>query len=172
LADYTSTGCANVFITPDGLEHLEGQTVAILADGAVATQEVVTSGAITAEGAEIHVGLPYTSEMETLNIDVDTKTGTLQGKHVKISNVTYRLLNSRGGYVGPNKDVTYDAFSSTSLDKATEIADIIGGGPYLYNVDVRVPLGAGYEKGGRMYYKQTDPLPITITAVIPEVTID
>jgi hypothetical protein len=96
---------------------------------------------------------------------------TFQGRNVKISNVTYRLMNTRGGYIGPNKTKVYEAFNDNNLSKAKEIKNPVGTSPKLYNVDLRVPLGSGYRKGGRMYYKQEDPLPVTISAVIPEVTI-
>ena len=172
MADYVSTGCVNVVGTiTTGISHLEGLTASVLADGVVAS-EVVTSGAVTTEGSEIHVGLPYISEMETLNVEVPMADGTLQGRAVKISNVTYRVIKTRGGFIGPDKNTTYEAFTDANLEKATKIADDTPGDPPLYNVDIRVPIGAGYEAGGRIYYKQTDPLPVTIIAVIPEVTVE
>ena len=169
--DYASAGCVNIYgIINTNIDHLEGQTVSILADGNVAS-EVVTSGAVTTTGSEIHVGLPFTSEFETVNIEVPMADGTLQGRAVKVSNVSFRLLNTRGGYIDPNKNTIYEAFTEENLDKATPITENPAGDPAIYNVDVRVPLGAGYTGGGRIYYKQTDPLPVTISAVIPEVTI-
>lgn len=167
-------GCSNVHGTVfTGLSHLEGQTVGILADGVVMAQQVVTAGAITVDSSyNVKAGLPYTSEFETLNIEENMKGGSLQGQPVKISNVTFRLLNTRGGHIGPNADTTYEAFTTAELERAVEIAPAIEfGAAKLFNVDVRVPLGAGYEMGGRIYYKQVDPLPVTISAIIPEVTV-
>jgi len=51
--------------TVRGLDHLEGKTVSILADGAVHPQRVVTSGTITLDNpaGKIHVGLPITADV-------------------------------------------------------------------------------------------------------------
>lgn len=157
-----------------GLDHLEGQTVSILGDGEVLDQQVVSGGeiSINSTSAYVHVGLPYESDFETLNIEVGLRDGTTQGRKVKISNVTFRLLNTRGGFIGPNEDTLYDAFTTASLASAIEIDDVVGAeNNRLFNVDVRLPLGAGYEGGGRVFYRQSDPLPVTILAVIPEATI-
>lgn len=159
-----------------GLDHLEGQTVSILGDGEVLEQQIVSGGEISINNssAYVHVGLPYESDFETLNIEVGLRDGTTQGRKIKISNVTFRLLNTRGGFIGPDEDRIYEAFTTDNLSGATavEIAPAVGvGNNRLFNVDVRRPLGAGYEGGGRVFYRQSDPLPVTILAVIPEATI-
>jgi len=152
------------YTTFSGLDHLEGKTVAILGDGNVFPQQVVTDGEITLSIAcsIVQVGLPYTADMETLNVEVPLRSGTMQGSKVKISNVTFRLINSRGGYLGPNENKLYEAFNPTRLS--------LGSAPELFTGDTRQPLGAGYEDGGRVYFRQVDPLPVTISAIIPEVT--
>ena len=165
-ADYTAyvsgAEVRKCYSTFSGLSHLEGQTVAILGNGEVYPQQVVASGEITISRAcsKISVGLPYTSDFETLNVEMPIKTGTLQGRPVKIANVTFRLLSSRGGWIGPNEDTLYEAFTPERLS--------LGTAPLLFSGDVREGLGAGYESGGRIFYRQVDPLPVTISAVIPE----
>lgn len=157
-----------------GLDHLEGQSVAILGDGEVLERQIVAGGEISINNASayVHVGLPYESDFELLNIEQGLRDGTLQGRKVKISNVTFRLKNTRGGYIGPDEDRIYEAFTTANLAASVPIAPPIGvENNRLFNVDVRVPLGAGYEGGGRVFYRQSDPLPVTILAVIPEVTI-
>src|SRR6185437_15071263 len=54
--------------TVTGLDHLEGQTVSVLADGGVVDGLVVSSGSITLpySASKIHVGLPFTSRAVTL----------------------------------------------------------------------------------------------------------
>ncbi len=148
-----------------GIDHLEGQTVAILADGNVFPQDVVDGGYVTLTSAasRVHIGLPYTSDLETLNVEVGLKDGTAQGRKSKISQVTFRLINSRGGYIGPDVDNLKEAFNPTRLR--------LGDTPALYTGDVKESLGAGYGDGGRVFYRQTDPLPVTISAIIPTVTI-
>ena len=63
---YFSNGVQSQTIT--GLDHLNGATVSILADGSVQAQQVVAAGRITlqAPAARVTVGLPYVSQLQTL----------------------------------------------------------------------------------------------------------
>jgi hypothetical protein len=147
--------------------HLNGCTVAILADGNVLPQQVVTDGKITLDApySKVSIGLPYYSDLETLNIEVGQNSGTLQGKKVKIGLVTFRVESTRGGWIGPNENQIYEAFPDLVSEKLA--ADGLNEN-LMYTGDLRVPLGGGYEDGGRIFYRQVDPLPVTINAVIPE----
>ena len=148
--------------------HLNGCTVAILADGEVLPQQVVTAGVITLDKAyaKVSVGLPYYSDLETLNIEVGLKDGSLQGRRIKLGNVMFRVENTRGGWVGPNEDVLYEAFPEAINEKLLALDHPTDA---MFTGDIRIPLGAGYEDGGRVFYRQVDPLPVTINAVVPEV---
>lgn len=148
--------------------HLNGCTVAILADGEVLPQQVVTNGVITLDKAyaKVSVGLPYYSDLETLNIEAAYRGTTMQGQRIKIGNVTFRLENTRGGWVGPNEDTLYEAFPGAINEKLLAMDHPTDS---MFTGDIRIPLGAGYEDGGRVFYRQVDPLPVTINAVVPEV---
>jgi hypothetical protein len=54
-----------------GLDHLEGQTVSILANGATHPDKTVSSGAITLDrsATNVKVGLAYTSLLQTMRLD-------------------------------------------------------------------------------------------------------
>lgn len=153
-----------------GVLHLDGETVGILADGVVLDQQVVDGNIITLSSAAsiVLVGLPYNCDFETLNVEVPLKEGTIQSRKVKIGNVTFRLKDTRGGWVGPDSSNIYEAFTQQSFREssgenlsATE----------LFTGDVRQPLGAQYSQGGRVFYRQVDPLPVTIGAIVPEVSV-
>lgn len=148
------------------LSHLEGETVAILADGEVLNQQVVSSGSITfpAYYTQIHAGLPFISDLETLNVEIPIRQGTIQARRVKIGNVTFRLVDSRGGWVGGDDDSLYEAFPGAIEAKQGDVDD-------LYTGDIRVPLGDSYKGGGRLFFRQYDPLPVTIGAVVPEIAV-
>ncbi len=152
--------------TITGLSHLEGQTVSILADGEVLPQQVVQNGTITLPDsyAKVIVGLPFESDLETLNIDQSQPGDSMQGKKIKIGNVIFRVTDTRGGWVGPNEKVLYEAFNKAIIDKLG-VDDL----SLLFTGDIRMPLGAGYEDGGRIFYKQKDPTGVTINAIIPEI---
>lgn len=146
------------------LDHLEGQDVRIIADGIVYPTQTVESGAITLPEARLnkYVGLAYNADFGTLDIAKSDDKGMVKGRKVKVSNCTFEVLNSRGGYVGPDADNLYEAFipDRSSTDET----------PALFSGPIRLPIGASYSDGGSVFYRQSDPLPITITAVVPEVT--
>lgn len=154
--------------TINNLDHLEGQEVAILADGEVVPRQVVQGGMINLEESymKVNVGLPIESDFETINIELQLKDGSIQGKKVKVGNVMFRIIDSRGGWIGPNQNRLYEAFPNAIINK-------VGGEnlALMFSGDIRMPLGAGYEDGGRVFYRQKDPLPITIAAVVPEISI-
>jgi len=150
--------------TITGLDHLEGKTVAILADGIELDQQVVSGNEITlaTPASVVQVGLPYDSDLETLNVEVNLRDGTIQGRKVHISNVVLRLLNTQGGLVGPNDG----ALLSINLESNTDY-----NAASLFSGDHGASLGAGYAEGGRFFYRQSSPLPVTITGLIPQVTV-
>lgn len=153
--------------SPD-LSHLEGQTVAIYANGTVMDEQVVTDGAVTFPSglSLIHIGLPFYSDFETLNVEVPDKEGTVQSKRCKINNVMFRLQDSRGGFIGPDEDNLWEAFTADAIRKSSgqNIND-----DELFTGDIRQPLGAQFGDEGHIFFRQVDPLPISIGAVIPEV---
>lgn len=93
---------------------------------------------------------------------------SIQGRVAKIGNVTFRLQNSRGGHIGPDADNLYDAFYQDALISCSG-QDLLDND--LFTGDIRQPLGSGYPTGGRVFYRQIDPLPITIGAIMPEVSV-
>jgi len=68
--------------TFSGLDHLEGKTVHILADGSVRSPKVVTGGSVSIDKAatKATIGLPYVSEIQTLRIEGGGDDGTAQGR--------------------------------------------------------------------------------------------
>jgi hypothetical protein len=70
-----------------GLSHLEGETVAILANGSVETQQRVISGSVTISNpaTTIHVGLPIQADIETLDLELGQPT--TQGKTKSVATV-------------------------------------------------------------------------------------
>lgn len=148
-----------------GLDHLEGLTVAILADGSVQPQQVVTNGAVTLQHAAcaVTVGLPYTGQVQSLYLDVQEPGGTVQGKRKKLSAVTVRCQDTRGLKVGP------------SFDRLTEIkirgSEVMGQPVQLFTGDERVLISPTWGVQGQIAVEQDDPLPATLLAFIPEIVV-
>ena len=143
-----------------GLTHLGGKNVSGVADGiAFSGKTVSAEGTITLDTAasNVIVGLPYTSDLETLNIEFQTNTGTAQARKKRIGEVVLRLKDSAGGHVGPD---------------ATRLMPIKypSGATFPYTGDVRVYLNNSFGEDGRVFVRQSEPYPMTVLAVLPVVT--
>lgn len=152
------------------LSHLEGQVVSIYANGDVLDQQVVENGTIVLSSTYslVHIGLPFYSDLQTLNIEVPMKEGTMQSLREKINNVTFSFKDSRGGFIGPDEDHLWEAFKVNAIRQG---AGINLGEHELFTGDIRQPLGGQYGQDGCVFFRQSDPLPVTIGAIIPEVSI-
>jgi len=146
-----------------GMGHLEGKTISILADGNVEAQKVVSSGAITISNpaSKIHLGLPIQSDIQTLNLELGPPTQ--QGKKKSIAAVTLRVEESRGGKIGYDKDHLTE-FKQRAYEP-------YGTATSLKTGDIKVTLPATWKTDGSIFYRQEDPLPMTLLAVIPEVSL-
>jgi hypothetical protein len=146
-----------------GLDHLEGQTVQVLADGSAHPDCVVSSGSITLNRSSsvVHIGLKFISNVQTLNIEAGATDGTSQGKTKRIHRVTVRLNKTLGMKYGPNaNELDVLPFRTTS--------DLMGNPPSLYTGDKEINWNAGYETEGSMYFRQDQPLPFTLLGIFPQ----
>lgn len=148
-----------------GLDHLEGETVSVLVDGATHPNRTVAAGAINLqlEGSVVHVGLAYTATIKTMPVEAGSQDGTAQGKEQRINNVVLDLYQTGAGlWYGPNlTDMDEYAVRSSSDD-----------------MDAPVPLFTGqtdllawpgeYEKGTQMCVQHRLPLPCTVRALLPQ----
>lgn len=166
FAAYESGGVVRKAVTTiSGLDHLEGEEVVALADGNVVCGLTVASGAVPLPRAasRIHVGLPYVADMETLNIEIGLKDGTVQGRRKLIPKVTLRVEGSRGAWIGPDRDHMVEAkWRST---------EAYGAPTEMLTGDKEIVLPPSWNSAGRFVVQQRDPLPLTILSAIPEVAI-
>ena len=74
-----------------GLEHLEGKTVSIVADGRVQTNKTVSAGAVTIDDAAVNVviGLNYTHIVEPLPVGIVNEAGNARA--VRLIEAVFRL---------------------------------------------------------------------------------
>ena len=161
---YVSGGEARERVTSvSGLGHLEGQTVSILAEGATHPDKTVSSGAITLDRASsrVHAGLAYTSDFETLRMDVGAQDGTSQGKISRIHRVIMRFFQTLGGLIGPDS-------SNLDVISLREGGDDMDTAVPLYTGDLEFEWDGAYSSNNLIFYRQTQPLPVTIEAVMPQ----
>lgn len=89
-----------------GLEYLEGKTVGIFSEGAVQAPRVVRGGQITLDGPSslVTVGLLYTSDLETMPVEVVGQQGTSVALKKQINVADIFFHESLGVKVGLSTD--------------------------------------------------------------------
>lgn len=147
-----------------GLGHLEGQTVRILADGAVLPDQVVTNGRVDFGGVEatrIIVGLGFRAIAQAL--PPISANEVIEDKQKKAVKTAVRLNESRGLQVGTDLD---------HLWELKERTDERYGEATLAKTGVRVAtLDDGYSLDTSLYYVQDYPLPATILGWITQLDV-
>jgi hypothetical protein len=147
-----------------GLNHLEGQQVAILIDGAVHPRRTVTGGSVTldVEGSVVHIGLPITADMKTLPLAFETG-GMGQGRVKNVNKVWLRVFRSSGIFTGPSFDRLTEAKQRTTEDWGTP--------PALKTEEIEVMVESDWTDSGSICVRQADPLPLTVLSMSLEVSI-
>jgi len=161
-----------------GLWHLEGKDVSVFADSFVVASPnngsyvivTVTNGTATLDKpyAVIHVGLPYISDIETL--DIDSSNGeTMANKKMVINAVHLQVEKSRGIWIGGRvpSDDTVDALEGMSELKIRNEEDY-NDAVDLVTGKVEVLIDGGWNSNGRVLIRQVDPVPLSVLAISPE----
>ena len=149
-----------------GIDHLEGKTVSILADGAVHPQRVVTGGAVTLdnEASKVQIGLPITADAQTLPATLMLRDGSFGQGHVKnVNKVWLRVYRSSGIFTGPSADALTEAKQRTT--------EAYGTPPALKSEEIPIVLTPTWAEGGQVFVRQSDPLPLTLVSLTAEVAI-
>lgn len=153
-----------------GLDHLEGEAVAVVADGNVVPDMVVASGSITLPNAatNVLVGLAYTPAIELLDLDVSSINQTLRAKRMSISNVILEVESSRGGWVAPILD---DGTAGTYYEIAPRYDSDAYGAINLRTFRQEVTVSPEWTGKSALRIEQRIPMPLAILSVIPDVDI-
>ncbi|MDO5483858.1 MAG: hypothetical protein Q4F27_03020, partial [Desulfovibrionaceae bacterium] len=146
----------------DGLDHLEGRSVAVLADGSPVEGCVVRDGAIRlpCPARIVHAGLPYTSALAPLPLESDGPGGSTLGCRRSHGRCTVRLYRTVGGKYGPSREQLYDLpFLPTVWGEA--VAPLTG--------DVECLPGGAQDSAATVWLVQDRPLPFRLTALVLDV---
>jgi len=159
----TYSGDADATIS--GLDHLEGETVDALVNGAAHSQVSVSSGGVTLSSSAIkaHIGLNYPSVLQTMRVEAGSADGTAQGKIKRIHDVTLRLHKTLGAEIGgdlSNMERIPFRDSSMLMSQAVD----------LFTGDKDAEFRGDFDKAGYVYVRQTSPLPLNIIAIYPRLT--
>ncbi|MCI1025039.1 hypothetical protein HWD96_22700 [Pseudomonas putida] len=148
--------------TISALGHLEGKTVSMLGDGNVIPQKVVTGGSVTLDSPTlvVHIGLPITGDFETLDITLQNNQAFL-GNKKRINQVVVLCQESRGIFAGPDAD-HLDEFKQRAGENYGEPIELLTG-------RAEMDIQCQWDSNGRLFIRQSDPLPLTILGVMPNV---
>lgn len=153
------SGAAADVIT--GLDHLNGETVEVLADGAVHPAVLVSGGSVTLNYAVTNAtfGFGYTSEIETLPIDAGSQIGSSLAAITRITEVAVKFKETLGGSFGYDKD-------NTDIIQFRDAGDLMDQSPDLYTGYKVLKFNSGFHRDYKVYLKQDQPLPMTILHIV------
>ncbi|MDF7671158.1 hypothetical protein PT276_08140 [Orbaceae bacterium ESL0721] len=151
----------------ENFDHLNGETVNIVADGLVMPPQRVVDGKIILDRTvyEIEAGLQYGTEVELLFQNMPMPNGSLVGARLTLSEVTLITHKTKGAAVylyGPDSKqlLTSRKFGSKLLDKSA---------PYL-DQSIKIPAIGWNVNDINCVIKQEQPLPFHLMAVSYVVT--
>lgn len=149
-----------------GLHHLEGETVSILADGAVVPDQVVVDGKITLDTAAtpVHIGLPYSSRLKTLPLSVESVPAGGQGRQKNVNAVAVRVSQSSLVKAGPS-------FDKLTAYPARAVSDDLGSPPALRSGEFRLNVTPSWGPDGAVCIEQSAPLPLTVLSIALETAV-
>ena len=183
---------AQILVT--SLDHLEGEKVAVIVDGAVLgspnnDEEIfktytVVGGSITLDesdrGAIIIVGRPITADVKTLNISTVEQKPTLI-ESVNVNKVYIRVHETRGLYIdnqfpeekiGEKNGSTVKDMEDMETYYVPDGCDIVGN-RYKQPVSKRIEktLPGNWKSNGKVAIRQVDPLHFEILSIIPDTEV-
>ena len=151
-----------------GLDHLEGETVALVADDAVRQPLAVSGGAValTRPAKTIEAGLPFTSRIRALPPVVATPRGASHGSPIRLIEAVFRLLETR------MLRIDTGAGPRTIPFRALGASGLLDAAPPTFTGDVAIR-ALGWLTGAEPPWslEQADPLPFTILAVSTELKV-
>jgi hypothetical protein len=159
------------------LNHLNGMTVSILADGKVLSNQTVSQLSAGVYGvtlggsySNVTVGLPYTCQAQTLYLE--EKEQTVQTKRKNIYAVGVRVENTRGLQIGGDQvdASTLNNQISSPWINMVELKDhgvpTDGNSVPLYTGDYYRSVFTNWRVTGQIAAQQTYPLPAKILALV------
>lgn len=157
------------FSSFSGLDHLEGQEVLILADGAVHPSRVVSNGEVelTRTASIVHVGLRMPFFFETTRIiplGQSGRIGTLHGQEMRIQRVSMRLHETMGGEVAVGPTPEDGDFSPLIFREAASRMDRA---IPIFTGDKEVAVEGGWTTEPTLFVRNDQPLPMTVLALMP-----
>ena len=153
-----------------GLTHLNGQSVAILANGGVEPSQTVTSNQVTGIPAAnvIIAGLPFTSRLQPSKIEVAMPDGTSQGRRHISKRATINLWKTFGAQYADDPNAGNSNWFEI-LNRSTETNS--GSPEQLFTGLVDINNLDAHRTSVDLTIRQTLPLPCNVLAIIPKIEV-
>jgi hypothetical protein len=192
--DYDCIRVYQTFNEITGLDHLEGEEVAVVVDGSIAASPfndeegyptlTVTGGKITLPegqlGAIINVGRPIVADTKTLNISTVEQSPTLI-ESINCNKIYIRVHESRGLYCSNKFPEEHsggvDGTSVKDMEALDEALvpsnDELLGNKYLAPISKRIEktLPGSWDNQGQIAIRQVDPFHFELLSIIPDLTV-
>jgi hypothetical protein len=151
--------------TFSGLDHLEGEEVAILADGAVAASQTVTNGSVTLSdsASRVIIGLPFRYKLKPMRIDFTGAANTSQTAIKKIGEVVVSFYKSGNVEYGVDVDNLFKVEWRTTEDYDSP--------PDLLTGDVLLNPEGGFDAQDSLILTGNTPLNCCIRSIVPRVFV-
>jgi len=161
-------------LTISGLDHLEGEQVELLADGAVAGSGVVASGAVALDrpAVVVQAGLGYRSVLEPMPIAVASTRMDGRGRTLDVKRVIVQVLRSgldarvRSSMLGARIDEDEPEGDQMAL---RDSEDITGAAPGLIDGRVAMMASSGAARDLTLRITREGPLPLSVLEISAEV---
>lgn len=150
------------------LNHLEGKAVAVLADGNVVEGLSVASGKVTLPDAAavVHIGLPYVSDLETLDFAQPLGQNKAKTANFPLALVTVQETRK---LVVANNAFTDESAASKFIEAKQRSPGIGYDAPIPAETLVfEVNLNSSWSRQGRFCIRQDAPLPVTVNCITLE----
>lgn len=157
---FTSPG-SNVFT---GFDHLNGRNVVACINAQAYPPMLVTAGSVTVanytpiSGDVVHIGLPFTSTLQPMNLDVDGRIGPMQGLDKRVTGLTLQLYNTLA--------CTFGDGDRSQSEKFRDLSDPLAD-PQLFSGKRQIkdfPGDVGLDTP--VIIETSDPLPLTVLAIV------
>jgi hypothetical protein len=156
----------NPISTISGLDHLNGLEVGILANGAVKRPQTVVNGAISLDkpASQLVVGLLYESFLETMPLELSPGVGVTSGRKKQVNSVNVLFHETAGADVG----LTGSNWETIKW-RSTEP---YGSPPMTFSGLKGVIMPSMAENQVCVKIRSTEPTPITVLALIPQISVN
>ncbi len=159
------------FNSVTGLDHLEGHTVTILADGSMHPDRTVANGRVILDRnvSNAVVGVPFASVLQPNKIEVSLDSGTSQGRNFSQSRVVLNLWKSAG--------IEYASYNSEREKDWQEVKDIsittpLDGQTPLTTDEIEVVDMSRFNDSIDFTIRQVKPLPANILSMVHKLNVD